>query len=256
MPASCRIPVRDGSPLVSVHSRPIISSMRTRRGAGDGRGQGRRGAAPQRFTFCRREIRRPPIELLRATTSRSRHGDRLHQSGHLPSDLAATDHEHERDALRPDGRRCLAGVTREAARARPSFGVGTLEAGKFCDLAIWRSIAAELVYRMGFSPLHARVERPMTPVLLRPGSVAARGLAPVYRGGNDGRTWLQGVDPSRRRRRRADRGEGRARLRHQHRLWQAGKRQDRDGRSRGVTAASCCRIPPVWAKRRQFRSFG
>jgi imidazolonepropionase len=56
---------------------------------------------------------------------------------------------------------CIAGVTREAARA---LGVqaeaGTLDPGKFCDLAIWNiEQPAELVYRMGFNPLHARVWR-------------------------------------------------------------------------------------------------
>ena len=54
---------------------------------------------------------------------------------------------------------CLAGVTREAARAlgRPDT-IGTLEAGKRCDLAIWDiERPAELVYRIGFNPLHARV---------------------------------------------------------------------------------------------------
>lgn len=54
---------------------------------------------------------------------------------------------------------CIAGVTREGARA---LGVldqaGTLEPGKWCDLALW-SIAepAELVYRLGFNPLHSRI---------------------------------------------------------------------------------------------------
>jgi imidazolonepropionase len=54
---------------------------------------------------------------------------------------------------------CLAGVTREAARALGLLGeTGTLEAGKSCDLAIWDvESPAELVYRMGFNPLHARV---------------------------------------------------------------------------------------------------
>ena len=54
---------------------------------------------------------------------------------------------------------CLAGVTREAARALGMHAeVGTLEAGKRCDLAIWDiERPAELVYRMGFNPLHARV---------------------------------------------------------------------------------------------------
>jgi imidazolonepropionase len=55
----------------------------------------------------------------------------------------------------------IAGVTREAARALGRLGdVGTLEAGKQCDLAIWNvERLAELPYRMGFNPLHARVWR-------------------------------------------------------------------------------------------------
>jgi imidazolonepropionase len=54
---------------------------------------------------------------------------------------------------------CLAGVTREAARALGRAGeVGTLEPGKWCDLAIWDiERPAELVYRIGVNPLHARV---------------------------------------------------------------------------------------------------
>ncbi|SON53676.1 Imidazolonepropionase [Hartmannibacter diazotrophicus] len=53
----------------------------------------------------------------------------------------------------------IAGVTREAARALGlQDETGTLEAGKRCDLAIWDvERAAELVYRIGFNPLHARV---------------------------------------------------------------------------------------------------
>ena len=54
---------------------------------------------------------------------------------------------------------CLLGMTREAARALGRLDrVGTLEAGKACDLAIW-SIGqpAELVYWLGLNPLHRRV---------------------------------------------------------------------------------------------------
>jgi imidazolonepropionase len=56
---------------------------------------------------------------------------------------------------------CLAGVTREAARALGLLDqVGTLEAGKSCDLAIWNvDRLAELVYRMGANPLHQRIWR-------------------------------------------------------------------------------------------------
>lgn len=54
---------------------------------------------------------------------------------------------------------CLLGVTAHAARALGMAGqVGTLEPGKRCDLAIWDiERPAELVYRMGLNPLHARV---------------------------------------------------------------------------------------------------
>ncbi|MNC98231.1 Imidazolonepropionase [compost metagenome] len=56
---------------------------------------------------------------------------------------------------------CIAAVTRNAAHAL-GLGdeIGALEAGKRCDLAIWDiERPAELVYRMGFNPLHARVWR-------------------------------------------------------------------------------------------------
>ncbi|MCL7713867.1 imidazolonepropionase [Stenotrophomonas mori] len=56
---------------------------------------------------------------------------------------------------------CIAGFTREAARALGRHGrIGRLAAGLDCDLAIWDIDApADLVYRMGFNPLHARVFR-------------------------------------------------------------------------------------------------
>lgn len=54
---------------------------------------------------------------------------------------------------------CLAGVTREAARALGRLdSIGTLEAGKQADIAIWNiESPAELVYRIGFNPLHQRI---------------------------------------------------------------------------------------------------
>lgn len=56
---------------------------------------------------------------------------------------------------------CVAGVTRESARALGVLAeTGTLEVGKRCDLAIWNvERPAELVYRMGLNPLHARIWR-------------------------------------------------------------------------------------------------
>ena len=67
----------------------------------------------------------------------------------------------------------IAGVTREAARALGRLGeIGTLEPGKWCDLAIWNiERPAELVYRIGFNPLAcAGLERHVTAAItLTPG---------------------------------------------------------------------------------------
>jgi imidazolonepropionase len=54
---------------------------------------------------------------------------------------------------------CLLGVTRHAAAALGRRGnIGTLEAGKACHLAIWEiARPAELVYRIGYNPLHKRI---------------------------------------------------------------------------------------------------
>lgn len=54
---------------------------------------------------------------------------------------------------------CIAGFTREAARALGKLGeIGTLEVGKRADFAIWNiDRPVELVYWMGINPLHARV---------------------------------------------------------------------------------------------------
>ena len=54
----------------------------------------------------------------------------------------------------------LRGVTVNAARALGlADEIGTLEPGKLCDLALWDiSDPADLVYRIGFNPLFARVK--------------------------------------------------------------------------------------------------
>lgn len=54
---------------------------------------------------------------------------------------------------------CLASVTREAAKALALHSeTGTLEIGKSADFTLWNiERPAELVYRLGFNPIHARI---------------------------------------------------------------------------------------------------
>jgi len=60
---------------------------------------------------------------------------------------------------------CIAGATRNAARALGlAEETGALAPGKWADLAIWDvERPAELVYRIGFNPLHARIWRGRCP---------------------------------------------------------------------------------------------
>jgi imidazolonepropionase len=114
---------------------------------------------PGAFYFLR-ETRHPPVEALR------RHGvpialatDCNPGTSPLTSLLLTLNMGATLFGLTVD--ECIAGVTREAARALGRLSeIGTIEAGKSCDLAIWNiDRPAELVYRMGFNPLHARVWR-------------------------------------------------------------------------------------------------
>ena len=114
---------------------------------------------PGAFYFVR-ETRLPPIELLR------RHGVRIALAtdcnpGTSPLTSLLLTMNMGATLFRLTVEECLAGVTREAARALGlAKETGTIEAGKWCDLAIWDiERPAELVYRMGFNPLHARVWR-------------------------------------------------------------------------------------------------
>ena len=110
--------------------------------------------------YFTREHKTPPIAALRATgvpmalATDCNPGTSPLTSPLLVMNMAAT-------LFRMTVEECLAGVTREAARALGLLNDrGTLEAGKACDLAIWDvERPAELVYRMGFNPLHARVWR-------------------------------------------------------------------------------------------------
>lgn len=112
---------------------------------------------PGAFYFTREE-RKPPVEALRragvpiAVATDCNPGTSPLTSPLLAMNMAAT-------LFRLTVEECIAGMTREAARALGRLdSVGTLEAGKRCDLAIWDvGEPAELVYRMGFNPLHARI---------------------------------------------------------------------------------------------------
>lgn len=114
---------------------------------------------PGAYYFIR-ETKKPPVDLFRrhgvkmAVATDSNPGTSPLTSLLLTMNMAAT-----LFGLTVD--ECLAGVTREAARALGLLDkAGTLEAGKSADLAIWDiERPAELVYRMGFNPLNARIWR-------------------------------------------------------------------------------------------------
>jgi len=113
---------------------------------------------PGAFYFTR-ETRLPPLEELRAAqvpialATDCNPGSAPLTSPLLAMNMAAT-------LFRTTVDECIAGFTRNAARALGRNDIGTLEAGKSCDLAIWDiERPAELVYRMGLNPLQARIWR-------------------------------------------------------------------------------------------------
>jgi imidazolonepropionase len=113
---------------------------------------------PGAFYFTR-ETRLPPLAELRAAkvpialATDCNPGSAPLTSPLLAMNMAAT-------LFRMTVDECIAGFTREAARALGRKDIGILEAGKSCDLAIWDiERPAELVYHMGLNPLHARVWR-------------------------------------------------------------------------------------------------
>lgn len=114
---------------------------------------------PGAFYFIR-ESHKPPIDLFRhygvplAVATDANPGTSPLTSLLLAMNMAAT-------LFQMTVEECLSGATRTAAQA---LGIGqqtgTLELGKWTDLAIWDiDEPAELVYRMGFNPLHQRVWR-------------------------------------------------------------------------------------------------
>ena len=112
---------------------------------------------PGAYYFVR-ETKLPPVEALRAAgvpialATDCNPGTSPLTSPLLVMNMGAT-------LFRLTVAECLAGVTRNAARALGLHDrIGTIEAGKRCDLAIWDiESPADLVYRMGFNPLHARI---------------------------------------------------------------------------------------------------
>ena len=114
---------------------------------------------PGAFYFIR-ETRKPPVDLFRrhgvamAVATDCNPGTSPLTSLLLTMNMAAT-------LFGMTVEECLLGVTRHAAAALGlAAETGTLEVGKRADLAIWNiGRPAELVYRMGFNPLHARIWR-------------------------------------------------------------------------------------------------
>jgi len=112
---------------------------------------------PGAYYFLR-ERQRPPVEALRrlrvpmAVATDCNPGTSPLTSILLAMNLAAVEFGLSTSE-------CLLGVTREAARALGcSQDSGSIETGKWCDLAVWNvTDPAELVYNAGARPLHVRI---------------------------------------------------------------------------------------------------
>jgi imidazolonepropionase len=108
--------------------------------------------------YTLRETQMPPVDALRAAgvpialATDCNPGSSPMTSLLLTLNMGAT-------LFRLTPEEALAGVTREAARALGlADDLGTLEAGKIADLAVWDvETPAELTYRIGFNPLHSRI---------------------------------------------------------------------------------------------------
>lgn len=112
---------------------------------------------PGAFYFLRETVK-PPIDLLRqhsvpiALATDANPGTSPLTSPLLTMNMGCT-------LFRLTPEEALAGMTRNGALALGlQDEIGTLEAGKACDLAIWEiERPAELAYRIGFNPLHTRI---------------------------------------------------------------------------------------------------
>ena len=114
---------------------------------------------PGAYYFIR-ETQKPPVEAFRqAGTKMALATDNNPGTSPLTSLLLTMNMGATLFRLTVD--ECIAGVTREAARALGILAeTGTIEVGKYADLAIWDvQRPAELVYRIGFNPLWKRVFR-------------------------------------------------------------------------------------------------
>jgi imidazolonepropionase len=135
---------------------------------------------PGAFYFLRQQ-QTPPVRALRqAGVPIAVASDCNPGTSPLCSLLTAMNMAAVQFGLRTD--ECLAGVTREAARA---LGVladrGTIEVGKSCDLAIWNvEQPAALVHSLGARPLHERVwQGHRLPMPASPSAVPAIAAAPI-----------------------------------------------------------------------------
>lgn len=111
---------------------------------------------PGAFYFLR-ETRVPPVAALRAAgVAMAVATDCNPGSSPLTSPLLAMNMACTLFRLTPE--EALAGMTRHAARALGLADRGTVAAGMRADLAVWDvAHPAELAYRIGFNPLHARI---------------------------------------------------------------------------------------------------
>ena len=110
--------------------------------------------------YTLRETQLPPVDALRkhgvgiAVSTDLNPGTSPLNSLLLALNMAATQ-------FRLTVTECLLGVTRHAAAALGRGDVGVLRAGTKCHLAIWDiERPAELVYRIGYNPLHQRIWSP------------------------------------------------------------------------------------------------
>ena len=110
--------------------------------------------------FTLRETKMPPIEAFRTHGVRMAVATDLNPGTSplfsllLAMNMAATQ-------FRMTVEECLLGTTRYAAAALGRDDIGVIRSGAKCHLAIWSiESPAELVYRIGFNPLHRRIWSP------------------------------------------------------------------------------------------------